>query len=118
MAADNIKYKDRLFTFLFGSEENGFKSSIDQAINTMPDDFLIKPFLEAHRAEVKGMLLEEYNETKTMELFKEEGREEGKLRSILDILNSGAITLKQAAGFTEMSVEDFQKKSSSLEFIA
>ena len=38
---------------------------------------MIKPFLEAHRAEVKGMLLEEYNETEVMELFKEEGRIEG-----------------------------------------
>ena len=44
----------------------------------MPDDFVIKPFLFAHKAEVKGMLLEEYNETEVMELFKEEGRIEGR----------------------------------------
>ena len=55
--------------------EEGMSSAIDQAISAMPDDFLIKPFLEAHRLEVKGMLLEEYNETEVMELFKEEGRE-------------------------------------------
>ena len=41
----------------------------------MPDDFFIKPFLMAHRAEVKGMLLTEYNEAETMELFREEGGE-------------------------------------------
>ena len=48
----------------------------------MPDDFIIKPYLEAHRAEVKGMLLTEYNEAKTMELFKEEGRIEGKVEGM------------------------------------
>ena len=46
----------------------------------MADDFLIQPFLEANRVEVKKMLLTEYNEAKTMEMFKEEGREEGENR--------------------------------------
>lgn len=36
-------------------------------------------FLKAHRAEVKSMLLTEYNEARQMELFKEEGRQEGRL---------------------------------------
>ena len=69
-------------------DEEGASSAIDQAITAMPDDYVIKPFLEAHRAEVKGMLLAEYNEAETMELFKEEGREEGdRQRAIKDIRN-------------------------------
>ncbi len=36
-------------------------SAIDRAITDMPADFIIKPFLVAHRAEVRGMLLTEYN---------------------------------------------------------
>ena len=36
----------------------------------MPDSFLIKPFLEQHRAEMKNMLLTEYNEAETLEMFK------------------------------------------------
>ncbi len=40
----------------------------------MPDSFVIKPFLVTHRAEVRGMLLTEYNETEQMELFKEDGK--------------------------------------------
>ena len=47
--------------------------AIDRTIDSIPDDFVIKPYLVVHRAEVKGMLLTEYNETETMELFKEEG---------------------------------------------
>ena len=53
------------------------ESKIDRAITEMPDDFIIKPFLMAHRSEVKGMLLTEYNEAETMELFREEGRVDG-----------------------------------------
>ena len=52
--------------------------AVDKAINNMPEDFQIKPFLKTHRSEVQGMLLTEYNEVETMELFREEGREEGR----------------------------------------
>ena len=60
------------------TSEEELAGIIDAAITAMPSDFVIKPFLEEHRAEVKGMLLTEYDEVATMELFKEEGREEGK----------------------------------------
>ena len=59
-------------------DKDGTSSAIDKAITAMPDDFLIKPFLEAHRAEVKGMLMEEYNEAEVLELTREEGKEEGR----------------------------------------
>lgn len=47
--------------------------AIDRTIDAIPDDFVTKTYLEAHRAEVKGMLLTEFNEAKAMELFREEG---------------------------------------------
>lgn len=53
--------------------EQGLESAIDKVIDTLPDNFVIKVYLEAHKAEVKNMLLTEYNEAKQMELFKEEG---------------------------------------------
>jgi len=59
-------------------DETGMSSAVDKAIDEMPNDYVIKPFLEAHRAEVKGMLLTEYNEAEQMELFKEDGRREGR----------------------------------------
>ena len=53
------------------------EAAVDAALDDLPNDFLIRPYLEANRVEVKKMLLTEYNETKTMEMFKNEGREEG-----------------------------------------
>ena len=35
------------------------EKAVDQAISEMPEDFVLKDFLMAHRAEVKGMMLTE-----------------------------------------------------------
>ena len=91
------EYKDRLFCYIFGSEAHkewtissynavggisyDAPEVVDMALNCMPSDFIIKPWLEANRKGVRNMLLTEYNEEETMELFKEEylkkGHEEG-----------------------------------------
>ena len=52
--------------------------AVDKAIKDMPDDFEIKDFLMEHFSEVRNMCLTEYDEAKTMQMFKEEGREEGR----------------------------------------
>ena len=50
--------------------------AIDEVLDAMPEDFVIKPFLIANRAEVKHMLLTEYDEKKTMEMFARDARKE------------------------------------------
>ena len=96
------------------NDENAVSSAIDQAITAMPDDFVIKPFLVAHKAEVKGMLLEEYNETEVMELFKEEGREEGReegeFNMLVNLAGKKMITIEQAAKEAGMSMDEFLQK--------
>lgn len=56
----------------------GLEAAIDRTIDNLPDGFQTKLLLEAHRAEVKNMLLTEYNEAKQMDLFFMEGRQEGR----------------------------------------
>ena len=89
-------------------------SAIDKAISAMPDDYLIKPFLEVHRVEVKGMLLTEYNEAEQMELFKEDGRKEGRTEGIFETLISlvqkGLLSLSDAAEQAGVSETVFQQK--------
>ncbi len=51
--------------------------AVDKTIADMPDEFEIKGFLREHQSEVKNMCITEYDEAETMEMFKEEGREEG-----------------------------------------
>ncbi|MBQ3423726.1 MAG: hypothetical protein IJH38_00810 [Clostridia bacterium] len=59
-------------------EGRELSEAIDLAIEAIPGHFATKIYLEAHRLEVKTMLLTEYDEVRQMELFKEEGREEGR----------------------------------------
>ena len=87
-------------------DEEGASSAIDRAITEMPDDYVIKPFLEAHRAEVKGMLLEEYNAAETLELTREEGRADGRreerLESIRKVMKKLKYTAQQAMDFLDI----------------
>ena len=63
-------------------EEMDLDVSVDTAVNEMPDDFVIRDFIIANRAEVKTMLLTEYNEEKVMEKERQEGNIE-----IFDMFN-------------------------------
>ena len=84
---------------------------IDKAISDIPDDFAIKPYLLAHRAEVKGMLLTEYDEAATMELFREEGREEGRregfLQALIRMVKGKKISVEEAAQEADMTPDEF-----------
>ena len=51
--------------------------AIDKAVVQCIQEGVLADFLETHRAEVNGMMLTEYNEKKTMELFKKEWYEDG-----------------------------------------
>lgn len=58
------------------------KTAIGRAIASMPESYVIKAFIDKHRAEVEGMLDTEYNEAEVLEIVKynarKEGREEGR----------------------------------------
>ena len=93
-------------------------SAIDRAITDMPGDFVIKPFLMAHRAEVKGMLFTEYKESEVMEMFKEEGRAEGEARGILKTLaglvRDGLLSVMDAASRAGLTEGEFTAQMAAL----
>ncbi len=53
-------------------------SAVDKALDNMPEDYVIKPFLMGNRAEVRDMCITEYNEAETMRMLRQEGLEEGR----------------------------------------
>ena len=79
--------------------------AVDEAIESMPNDFVIKPYLLAHKAEVKDMLLTEYNEAETMELFREEGREESLFESLTHVMESLGCTPERAFDILRVPAE-------------
>ena len=73
--------------------------AIDEVLDAMPEDFVIKPFLSANRAEVKHMLLTEYDEKKTMEMFARDAKKE---QRELDEKEIAKITAEKNAALEEV----------------
>ena len=55
------------------------------------------------------MCITEYDEAKTMNMFKEEGREEEKIFSIRKMMKNLKLTAEQAMDALEISAEDWQR---------
>ncbi len=108
-----------------GSEDAPLEVVLERIITQLPEDFVIKPFLEAHLAEVKGMLLTEYNEAETMRLFREEGRAEGRkegraegkeegieigtMKTLLSLVRQGLLPVGVAAKQAHLSEDAFRR---------
>ena len=97
------------------------KTSVDKALNKMPDDWLIKPFLMKNKDEVKLMCLTEYNEEKTLaklrkeyaEEGREEGRIEGKIEVVLNMLADESMSHDMIAKFTNLPLEKIEEIAAS-----
>lgn len=55
------------------------------------------------------MCITEYNEAETMQMFKAEGRKEGKLEIIIQLIHNGLITLEAGAEQLHMAMTDLEK---------
>ena len=106
--------------------EYGIETAVNQSLAEMPERFMIRDFLAAHKAEVVEMLLTEYDVEETMEMFKrdakEEGRtegraeglaegfSEGRLKTLLELMNKGIISASDAADHLKISTEEFLQR--------
>ena len=57
------------------------------------------------------MLLTEYNEAEQMELFKEDGRREGILDTLVSLVRDGILSIKDAAARAGVSEDIIKKKT-------
>ena len=100
-------------------EMKNLEKAIERAINDLPEDSVLKPFLLANKAEVKLMCITEYDEERTLRLTfeegKEEGREEGRaegieigeLKTLIGLVRDGLISLSAAAKRRNMTEAEF-----------
>lgn len=105
--------------------------AIEAAMNELPDDSVIKPFLIANKAEVKRMCITEYDEEKTFAEQRQEGIEQGRkegikqgikqgieqgieqgiLSTLISLVKDGILTLVEAAKRADMSTAEFEAKT-------
>ena len=96
-------------------EDMDIENAVDKAIDEMPADYVIRPFLIGNRAEVKGMCITEYNEAETLQMIREEGREEGRkegreeerMELLSRMVRRGDMTVERAAEYAGMTTEQF-----------
>ncbi len=92
--------------------------SLDVAINEMPDDFVIKPFIILHRAEVKHMCITEYDEERTLAEMKEDGRKEGRAEGREEGREEGRAELAELISvlLDQGRIEDAKRLAKDIEF--
>ena len=87
--------------------QRAYEAAIDYCI----EHDILKKFLREDRMEVIGMLLREFDEEKYERSLREEGREEGKFQGSLLMLNNlvkdGILTISEAASRVSMTEEDY-----------
>ena len=89
------------------------EKAVDIAIIDMPDDFLIKEFVMAHKAEVKYVFLTEYDEAKAIAEWKQDGIDEANQRVATDMLKENLpLTLIQR--ISTLSEETIRKIAKEL----
>ncbi len=65
------------------------EKAVDKAVNECIKEGVLFDFLTAHKAEVKGMILTDYDEEKTMAMFKREYRQDGYSKGMQDGFREG-----------------------------
>ena len=83
------------------------KNAIDEVIGNLPNDFVLKPFLDMHKAEVGTMLLTEYNEVERDEFILKKGIEKGNLNAIISMMNKLKLTAEQAMDVLSIPKEEY-----------
>lgn len=105
---------------------DNLESAINITLDDMPEDFVIRPFLIAHRAEVTDMFITEYDQEKVLEKgreeAKQEGREEGKAEGkeernvevASDMLKAGNQPVSFIAQISKLSETSVRKLASQM----
>ncbi len=90
-------------------ELGDFEAAVDAALEEMPENFVVRKFLIANKAEVRKMCITEYNEARNLSLVKEEGREEGSIQTLTEMIKKGRLTEAEAAEAAHMTISEFRE---------
>lgn len=110
----------------YQKEKNALESAIDATIEGMPEDYVIKPFIVAHQAEVKKMFITEYDQEKVLERGREEAKQEGRIEGkregrdemqvevASDILKDGTQPVSYISKISKLSESAVRKLASQM----
>lgn len=93
------------------------EESVEKAVDDCIAENILRSYLIAHKAEVIGMCITEYNEAETMQAFRNEGllegRREGQIETekatALRMLRMGKLSIEEIAECSGISVEEVKQ---------
>ena len=105
------------------AKEMSKEDAVDKTISEMSDTFILKPFLLKNKAEVKGMILTEFNEVEHEEFVRSmeraegirlgkeegraEGRAEGRTEALVNLMKNLSIPLEKAAALLNIPQSEY-----------
>ena len=104
---------DRIKEYL--KQKCSVENAVQTAVNDCIRDGILSEYLTAHKAEVIGMCITEYDEQETMYAFKEEGRQEGlqalvnSLKKFITDINLLYKEVISNEGFEDVTLEQVKK---------
>ena len=75
------------------NQDDDLEAVIDAVINRIPEDFVIRNFIIGHRAEVKGMLLTEWDQEKVLQQERIDSMEQGIAKGIAKGRQEGIMSM-------------------------
>ncbi len=91
-------------------KEKAVLEAVDRASRECIEEGILKDFLLSHRAEVRDVILTEYDENLHMQVVAEEAQEEAREKLLLDLVREGKLSAEDAAEKQGVSVEEFKEK--------
>ena len=103
-----------------------YDGNVETAIKECIEQGVLSDYLKHYGSEVVNMLFEEYDAEKALEIRGQEeyekgkaegeadGEKKGKLRTLLELVKDGLLTITQAAERANMTVEDFEIQCANL----
>ena len=99
-----------------------YDGDVETAIKECIEQGILSDYLKHYGSEVVNMLFEEYDAEKALEIKGQEeyqkgeaeGEKKGTLRTLLELVKKGLLTITQAAEQANMTVEDFEIQSANL----
>ena len=99
-----------------------YDGDVETAIKECIEQGVLSDYLKHYGSEVVNMLFEEYDAERALEIRGQEeyekgeadGEKKGKLRTLLELVKDGLLTITQAAEQANMTVEDFEIQCADL----
>ena len=103
---------------MYNEDMKDLPRAVNMAVDACIRDNILKDILETQKKEVMDVVLTEFDEEKFEAMIREEereeGRKEGRILTLFELVSDGLLSLDEAANRSGMTAQEFQEAIQSL----